>query len=392
MPLPLEGLRVVALEQAVAAPFCSRYLADSGATVVKVERPDGGDFARHYDTVVHGQSAYFVWLNRGKQSLTLDLKQADGRAVLARLLQQADVFVHNLGPGAVERLGFGYEAVARDNARLVYCALSGYGSEGPYRERKAYDLLLQGETGIMAMTGTEEAPAKVGISICDIGAGLYAYSAILLALYDRERSGRGRRIEVTLFDAMTEWMSVPLHYWQYGGTALPRTGMRHNILVPYGPYRAAQGYVNLAVQNDGQWRRLCGDVLGRPELATDPRFTTNELRVRNRADLEPLIEEELCRLAPEELSRRLEAADVPYGSMNDVAAVAEHPQLAARDRWVEVGSPGGPFRGLASPLGLADFPPRTDPVPALGEHTDVILSALGYGPDEIGRLRAAKVV
>jgi itaconate CoA-transferase len=361
--------------------------------VIKVERPDGGDFGRRYDTVVNGMSSYFVWLNRGKRSLTLDLKSAGGRELLTRLLDRADVFIQNLGPGVAERLGLAAVTLRERYPRLVICELSGYGSSGPYRDRKAFDLLLQGESGLISTTGSPEAPAKIGISIADISAGMYAFSSILAALYDRERTGLGRAIETVMLDCLAEWMSAPASFWMYGGIKLERAGWRHNIIVPYGPYRCGDGqYVNLAVQNEGQWRRLCERALGRPDLVDDPRFRSNELRLRNRAELEPLIEEILGQADRPTVEARLAEADVPFGSLNDVDDLVEHPQLAARDRWLEVGSPAGPFRALAHPLNLSDMPQRADPVPALGEQTDEIARELGYTAEEIAALRASGAV
>ena len=393
MVYPLEGVRVVALEQAVAAPFCTRHLADLGADVVKIERPDGGDFGRRYDTVVNGMSSYFVWLNRGKRSLTLDLKSEGGRGLLTRLLDRADVFIQNLGPGVADRLGLAAATLRERYPRLIVCELSGYGSTGPYRDRKAFDLLLQGESGLISTTGSPEAPAKIGISIADISAGMYAFSSILAALYDRERTGEGRTIETVMLDCLAEWMSAPASFWMYGQVKLERAGWRHNIIVPYGPYRCGDGqYVNLAVQNEGQWRRLCEVVLERADLVADPRFATNEARVQNRADLEPLIEEILDHYDRAAAEARLMEADVPFGSLNEVDDLVEHPQLAARNRWLDVDSPVGPIRALAHPLNLEGMPQRTDPVPALGQHADEVAAELGYSPEEIDGLRAAGAI
>jgi crotonobetainyl-CoA:carnitine CoA-transferase CaiB-like acyl-CoA transferase len=393
MGYPLDGVRVVALEQAVAAPFCTRHLADLGADVVKIERPDGGDFGRRYDTVVNGMSSYFVWLNRGKRSLTLDVKSAGGKDLLTRLLDRADVFIQNLGPGVADRLGLDAATLRQQYPRLVVCELSGYGSSGPYRDRKAFDLLLQGESGLISTTGSPDAPAKIGISIGDISAGMYAFSSILAALYDRERTGQGRTIETVMLDCLAEWMSAPASFWMYGGIKLERSGWRHNIIVPYGPYRCGDGqYVNLAVQNEGQWRRLCTGVLGRPDLVDDPRFGTNELRLRNRAELEPLIEEILAASDRVTVEARLAESDVPFGSLNEVDGLVEHPQLAARERWLEVDSPVGPFRALADPLNLSDMPKRADAVPALGAQTDAIARELGYSDEEIAALHAAGAI
>ncbi|MFN8633526.1 MAG: CaiB/BaiF CoA-transferase family protein [Chloroflexota bacterium] len=393
MGYPLAGVRVVALEQAVAAPFCTRHLADLGADVVKIERPDGGDFGRRYDTVVNGQSSYFVWLNRGKRSLTLDVKSAGGRELLGRLLARADVFIQNLGPGVADRLGLAASTLREKYPRLIVCELSGYGSTGPYRDRKAFDLLLQGESGLISTTGTQDAPAKIGISIADISSGMYAFSSILAALYDRERTGQGRTIETVMLDCLAEWMSAPAAFWMYGGIKLERAGWRHNIIVPYGPYRCGDGqYVNLAVQNEGQWRRLCEGVLKRPDLVHDPRFTTNGSRLANRAELEPQIEAILGELDRATVEARLADADVPFGSLNEVDGLVEHPQLAARGRWLDVESEAGPFKALDHPLNLSDMPRRADPVPALGAQTDEIARELGYSDEEIAALHAAGAV
>ena len=391
--LPLAGVRVVALEQAVAAPFCSRHLADMGADVVKVERPDGGDLARRYDSVVNGLSAYFVWLNRGKRSICLDVKQPGGIEVLRRLLEGADVFVHNLGPGAVERLGLGYETLHQELPRLIWCGISGYGPHGPFRDRKAFDLLLQAESGVMAQTGTVEQPAKVGISIADISAGLYAFSSILLALLARSQSGEGQRIDVSLFDCLAEWMEAPLYHYLYGGTALPRGGMRHNMIVPYGPYRCAEGaMVLLAVQNERQWATLCRQVLRSPNLLEDARFATNERRVANRELLEPLIEQLLADVSVAEAEARLDNADLPFGRLNEVADLAVHPQLSARDRWQQVDSPVGPLHALQPPFNLSGLEANFGPIPDLGEHTEALLAELGYPPEAAAQLCASGAV
>ncbi len=376
--LPLEGIRVIAIEQAVAGPLCSRHLADLGADVVKVERPDGGDFARRYDTAVKGLAAHWVWLNRGKRSIALDLKRPDDRTVLDALLSRADVFLHNLGPGAVDRLGYGWPALHERWPRLTSCAISGYGMDGPYRDRKAFDLLLQGESAVIAVTGTPEQPAKVGISIGDISAAMYALASILAALHERERTGEGRMIDVAMLDCLAEWMAPPLYYQIYEGEQPPRAGVRHTTIVPYGPYRTGDGTsVNLAVQNEGQWARLCRGVLNRPDWVDDPRFCTNVLRTQNREVLEPLIEEALQVHTRASAQEALERADVPYGALNDVADLVAHPQLAARGRWYEVGTEAGTVRALAHPFNLVGMPQRMNPVPALGEHTEEIKRELG---------------
>jgi len=375
--LPLSDVRVVALEHAVAAPLCSRHLADLGADVVKVERA-AGDFARGYDSVARGQSAYFVWLNRGKRSVALELRRPDDRAMLDALLARADVFVHNLGPGAVDRLGLGWSAVHSRWPRLISCGISGYGTTGPLRERKAYDLLLQAESGLLAVTGTPDEMAKVGVSIADIASAMYALTSILAALALRERTGEGTTVDVAMLDCLAEWMSVPAYYQIHAGAPPARTGTRHSTIVPYGQYRTGDGRsVCLAVQNDPQWRRLCEVVLRRPELVADARFLTNELRLRNRDILEPLIEAALGADTVSSATARLEAADVPFGAVNDVAGLVAHAQLAARGRWVEDDSPGGPVRVLREPFDLDAAPRARRRVPALGEHTDELRRELG---------------
>jgi crotonobetainyl-CoA:carnitine CoA-transferase CaiB-like acyl-CoA transferase len=367
---------VVALEQAVVAPFCTRQLADMGADVIKIERP-GGDLARHYDGALNGVSAYFAWLNRGKRSIVLDVKDAHDHDVCAQLIARADVFVHNLAPGAVERLGFGYDELAARFPRLIWCGISGYGPDGPHRDRKAYDMLVQAEAGIIGMTGTADAPAKVGVSIADIGGGHYAYSSILAALLNRAKTGRGERIDISMLECMTEWMMPPLNVFQGTGKSPQRAGVRHNMVVPYGAYHCADGDVLLAVQTDREWRRLCANVLDAPALADDPRFVTNELRVANRVALESLIDAKFGALTQAKVIERLEAADIPTGAMNDIAQVTAHPQLAARGRWVSVDSPGGPFSALLPPHNLRGAPARMGAVPTVGQHSAEILAELG---------------
>jgi crotonobetainyl-CoA:carnitine CoA-transferase CaiB-like acyl-CoA transferase len=373
---PLAGLRVLALEQAVAAPLCTRHLADLGADVIKIERPGEGDFARHYDGVVHGESAYFVWLNQGKRSVVLDVAQPDGRRAVGRLLDRADVFVHNLGPGAADRLGLDHGSVRATRPTLVSCAISTYGPDGPYGGRKGFDLLVQGESGLISVTGAPDAPAKVGISIADIAAGMYALSAVLAALHRRTRTGNGAAIDVALLDCLAEWMSVPGYQLRYGGSAPVRAGMRHSSIVPYGPYRTADGMVNVAVQNNSQWRRFCQLVIERPELAEDLRFSTNELRVRNRTDLEALIEGALAMVPADQVEDRLAQADVPFGRLNDVQGLLDHEQLLARDRWWDVSSPTGVVRTIRPPFNIDASPTVPGAVPALGEHTAQVLEEI----------------
>ncbi|MEP6691096.1 MAG: CaiB/BaiF CoA-transferase family protein [Gemmatimonadaceae bacterium] len=375
--LPLSGVRVVALEQAVSAPFCSRQLADLGADVIKVERPDGGDLAREYDGVLNGLSAYFAWLNRGKRSIVLDLKQPHDRELCGRLLEDADVFVHNLAPGAIERLELGYDRLAARHPRLIWCGISGYGPDGPYRDKRAYDMLVQAESGVVSITGSAEVPAKVGVSIADIAAGLYGYSSILAALYQRERTGTGERIEISMLECLTEWMMPALSVWQGTGVVPGRAGMRHNMIVPYGAYACADGAVMLAVQSDREWRRFCAQVLRAPEMAGDERFASNRDRLRNRVPLEGIIENRFRAHARAEVLAWLEEAGIPTGAVNDVPAVAAHPQLAARRRWTTVASPRGDIPALVPPHNLQHAPPRMGAVPALGEHSAAIIAELG---------------
>ncbi len=390
---PLAGVRVLAIEQAVAGPLCTRHLADLGADVVKVERREGGDFARRYDTSVKGLSSYFVWLNRGKRSLTLDLKHRSATEILGRLVARSDVVVQNLGPGAMDRLGLAPAELRQRYPALIVCSISGYGRGGPYEWRKAFDLLLQGETGVIATTGTEEAPAKVGISVGDIGAGVYGAMATLAALFERRATGQGRLVETSLFDALAEWMGYPALFTLYGGEPPARAGVRHATVVPYGSYRCGDGQaVLLAVQTETQWARFCHDVCQRPEWETDPRYASSADRRVNRAALERSIEDAFAAHPRAEITRRLEAADVPYGDLNDVAGFLAHPQLEARERWREVESPAGQLRGIVPPLDLEGFAPRMDPVPDVGEHTDQILRELGYDVETIRGLRAAGAV
>jgi len=365
------------MEAAVAGPFATRHLADLGADVIKVERPEG-DFARRYDTAAQGLSAYFVWLNRNKRSIALDWAQPRDREALDRLLERADVLVHNLGPGAMERLGLGPRRLSEKYPRLIHAGISGYGSGGPFDTKKSFDLLIQGESGVIALTGTPDQPCKVGISIADVTAGMYTLNSVLAALFEREKTGRGAAIEISMLECMAEIGAAQLYIYDWTGVQLERAGMRHNIIVPYGPYRCGGGkFVNLAVQNEGQWERLCGIVLRRPDIATDPLYDTNARRLANRTTLEPLIEALLEQLAEHEVLRRLEAADVPYGRLNDMKAVVEHPQLEARGRWTEYGSEAGPLRMLEHPMNIDGLPQRTDPIPAIGEHTEEILREIG---------------
>ena len=390
--LPLQGITVVSIEQAVAAPFATRQLADLGARVIKIERPDGGDFARGYDAVVKGQSSYFVWLNRSKQSLTLDLKRSEGMGVLSQLLAKADVFVQNLAPGAADRLGTDVAGLCRKHPRLVACNVSGYGADGPFADKKAYDLLVQAETGLLSITGTADTACKVGISVADIAAGMYAYSGILAALFARATSGRGTSLDVSLFDALGEWMAAPMYHAAYA-EPLKRTGANHPSIAPYGPFRTRdRDEIMIAIQNAREWRRFCAEVLEHPALVDDDRFATNANRVRNRNALQIALESVLGTLSTRDLIARLDGARIAHGGVNDVRGFIDHPQLAARDCWREVASPGGAVRALLPPVRMRDVAPVMGAVPALGEHTDAILTELGIDRDSIAVWRREGVI
>jgi len=389
MKLPLDGVLVVSLEQAVAAPFATRQLADLGARVIKIERPDGGDFARAYDATVNGLSSYFVWLNRTKESLTLDVKRADGQAILARLLDRADVFVQNLAPGAAGRLGTDATVLRATRPRLVVCTISGYGTSGPYADRKAYDLLVQNEVGLVSVTGTDEAPSRVGISVADIAAGMYGFSGTLTALLTRKDTGVGAALDVSLFDALAEWMGAPAYYTGYSGAPPLRTGGAHATIAPYELFVTRDGVeICLAIQNGREWTRFCTDVIGRPELADDPRFHSNPERVRHRAALHQTIAAVVGALDAAAFLARLQAAGIASARRNDVAAFLAHPQLAARDRWREIGSPSGPVRALLPPIDIDGQEPAMGAIPALGQHTEAILRELGFDVEHIARFRA----
>ncbi len=391
--LPLSGVTVVSVEQAVAAPYATRQLADLGARVIKVERPGEGDFARRYDTTVHGHSSYFVWINRSKESLTLDLKDPRGRAVLYGLLRDADVFVQNLAPGAAERLGLGTEELTRRYPRLIPCTISGYGTDGPWADRKAYDLLVQCQTGLVSLTGTADETARTGISVADIAAGMYAYSGVLTALYTRATTGTAHPVEVSLFEALAEWMGQPAYYTAHGGEQPPRLGTQHATIAPYGTYRAADGReVLFSVQNEREWAALCAGFLGRPELTDDPRFATGSDRVAHREELNAIVAGRCARDDAATLLADLEAIGIACAGVNDVAAFLDHPVLTARGRWRDVAVPGATVRALLPPADLAGVPARMDPVPAVGEHTETILRELGHSDAEIEALRADGVV
>jgi itaconate CoA-transferase len=377
---PLTDVLVVALEQAVAAPFCTRQLADLGARVLKVERPEG-DFARGFDRTVHGQSSHFVWLNRGKESIVLDLKR--DREVLDAMLDRADVFVQNLSPGAAGRLGVTGALVTEGRPWLIACDISGYGAGGPYTGRKAYDLLIQNEAGLVSLTGTDAAPAKAGISVADIAAGMYAYSGILAALYQRRATGRGQLLEVSMLEALGEWMGYPYFYARYGGTEPPRAGASHATIAPYGPVRAGSGEtIVIGLQNDREWAAFCRLVLRRPELAADPRFADNTVRVAHRAALDELIADAFAAREYAGIARDLDAAGIAHAEQRTMAGFAGHPQLAARGRWRTVRTPRGDVEALLPPLTSPAWQPGMGPVPAAGEHTEPILRWLGFEPGE----------
>ncbi|ALK30265.1 CaiB/BaiF CoA transferase family protein [Burkholderia plantarii] len=390
---PLEGIRVVTFEHAIAAPFCTRQLADLGARVIKIERPGSGDFARGYDERVRGLASHFVWTNRSKESLTLDVKQPAALEVVQALLAEADVFVQNLAPGATRRLGLDHASLAARHPRLIVCDISGYGLDGPYRDRKAYDLLIQAEAGFLSVTGSPDAPAKAGCSMSDIAAGMYAYSNILAALFARVKTGRGRHIDVSMLESTVEWMSYPLYYAFDGQPPPPRAGASHATIYPYGPFRAGDGdTVILGLQNEREWKRFCETVLRRPELADDARFASNSGRVAHRDALGALIDQVFAGLDAPEVLARLDAAQIASARMNDMRAVREHAQLAARGRWTTVATPAGEIPALLPPGLAADDDARMDPVPALGEHTDAILAELGYGRDAIAALHRSGAV
>ncbi|PYU32569.1 MAG: carnitine dehydratase [Acidobacteria bacterium] len=391
--LPLEGVKIVSVEQAVAAPLASRQLADFGARVIKIERPEVGDFARAYDHKVRGMSSWFVWLNRSKQSLTLDLKSPEAAEIVRKLTADTDVFIHNLAPGAADRAGLKSEVMLSRNRRLIVCEISGYGSGGPYQDRKAYDLLVQFETGLVSITGTPESPCKAGISVADIAAGVYAFSGILMALYRREKTGRGGLVQVSLFDALSEWVLPAAYYGVYGGSAPSRSGAEHASIAPYGPYLTGDGkQINIGIQNEREWRQFCALVLLRPEVAADPRFDNNSRRSDNREALRSLISEIFGALTLDQIVERLERAGTAHSRMNSVQELLAHPQHTKRGRRRNVPSPVGPLPALAPSILLDGAEPRMEAIPALGQDTDAILTELGYTPQQIQRLRQQGVV
>ncbi len=389
MTLPLQGITVVSLEHAIAAPFCTRQLADLGARVIKVERPGVGDFARAYDQRVKGEASHFVWTNRSKESLALDLKNPDALAALKRLIAKADVLVQNLAPGAAARMGLGYEALKADHPRLIVCDISGYGDDGPYRDKKAYDLLIQSEAGFLSITGTPDEPSKSGNSIADIAAGMYAYSNILAALIRRGTTGEGAHIDVSMLEALAEWMGFPLYYAYDGATPPPRAGASHASIYPYGPFPAGDGgTVMLGLQNEREWKLFCEIALQDPALATDPRFDNNSRRSAGRAELYAIIQQAFAPLTTAQVLERLDRAGIANATMNDMAGLWAHPQLQARQRWRTVGSPAGDIPALLPPGRSDRWEARMDPIPAIGQHTEALLREAGLDEAAIAPLLA----
>jgi len=390
---PLEGVTVVALEQVIAGPFATRQLADLGARVIKIERPGTGDAARAYDHTVKGLSSHFVWTNRSKESLTLDVKHPSAKPILEQLMDKADVFVQNLAPGAADRLGLGALALRERKPVLIWCGISGYGPSGPYAEKKAYDLLVQCETGVLSVTGTPDAPSKAGIPVADIAAGMDAFSSILAALLRRERTGEGATLDITMFEALGEWMGFPAYFTAYGGNAPPRSGAHHATIAPYGPFRAGDGgSVFLSVQNEREFDRFCATVLENPSLAKDARFATGPQRLINRAALHAEIERVFSRLTAAQVIERLDAADIANARLNDMHEFWGHTQVAARSRMTKVGTSAGDIDMLKPPFNLSGMEPKMEPIPALGQHTRPLLAELGYAEQEIERFAREGVI
>jgi itaconate CoA-transferase len=384
---PLDGITVITLEHAIAAPYCTRQLADLGARVIKIERPGVGDFARGYDERVRGMASHFVWTNRSKESVELDLKRPEAQEVLRRLLTKADVLVQNLAPGAAARLGLGFDALKELHPRLIVCDISGYGNNGPYRDKKAYDLLIQSESGFLSVTGTPDEPTKAGCSIADISAGMVAYGQILAALLQRGKTGQGSHIDVSMLESMVEWMGYPMYYAFDGQPPPPRAGASHSTICPYGPFPTGDGkQVMLGLQNEREWKAFCEICLEDAQLASDPRFNANSRRSAARSELHAIIVERFSHLSAEQVIERLEAAQIANAHLNDMADVYAHPQLRARQRWVEVDSPKGTLPALLPPGSSSAYQPRMEGVPALGQHTEAVLRELGFSAAEVTAL------
>ena len=390
---PLDGIKVITLEHAIAAPFCTRQLADLGARVIKIERPGVGDFARAYDERVSGMASHFVWTNRSKESLTLDVKHDEARVILHRLLADADVLVQNLAPGAAARLGLSFADLHTVYPKLIVCDISGYGSDGPYRDKKAYDLLIQSESGFLSVTGTPDEPSKAGCSVADIAAGMYAYTNILAALIQRGKTGEGCQIDVSMLESMVEWMNFPMYYAYDGAPPPVRAGASHATIYPYGPFPSGDGKtVMLGLQNEREWVTFCEQVLQQPALANDARFSSNSLRSSARKALYAIISDAFSSLTAEQVTERLENAQIANARLNEMKDIWEHAQLRARDRWTEVASPVGPIPALLPPGASSGWDARMDAIPALGEHTDAILSSLGYSSQAIAELKTSKAI
>ena len=391
--LPLQGIRVISLEHSVGAPLCSRLLADLGAEVIKIERPGRGDFGRHWDSSVNGLSSYFVWLNRNKKSCTLNLKSAEGKEILDRMLKKSDIFIQNLSPGSTQKLGFGELSIRRKYPKMIYCSVSGYGEDGPYRDEKAYDLLIQGESGLISLTGYADKPAKVGVSIADISSGLYSTIAILSALQRRSKTGKGCFIDISMFDCMLDLVSGPTLYYLYSGIVPKREGMRHNLIVPYGPSLASDGkYVSFAVENEEEWKNFCKAVIDRRELIEDPRFSSNEKRLANRGILETMIESIFKTKTSEEWANLLHRAEIACGHVNDLEAVLKHPQLEYRKLLRNLPTENGMISAISNPLRMRGVKLPMKKVPSLGENTTEILKSLGYKPPQIRRFGRDHVI
>jgi itaconate CoA-transferase len=391
--LPLAGITVVALEQVIAAPFATRQLAELGARVIKIERPGVGDASRGYDTTVKGLSSHFVWVNRSKESLSLDAKHPEANAILAKLVAKADVFIQNLAPGAAGRLGLGAEELRKKHPRLIWCGISGYGEKGPYSAKRAYDLLVQCEAGLLSVTGSPDAPAKAGIPIADIAAGMYAFSGILAALYRRTATNEGATLDISMFESLGEWLGFPAYFTAYGGSPPPRTGAAHATIVPYGPFKAGDGRtVFLGIQNEREFARFCEQVLGQAGLPKDPRFSSGSARNDHRAEMNALIETAFAASTAEQIVERLEAAGIANARLNTMQEFWDHPQLEARNRWRDVESPAGRLDTLLPPLNIAGMEPEISAIPGIGEHTHSILRELGYDQETIRKLEEERAL